>query len=86
MWPVLFKCVLYQYFILTNFMGILMLFVTVGTEPYETLQSVRPTDPLSVRLSARLSHGPFSLSSHHRIIMKFSGVITNDRSDVYAKV
>ena len=27
----------------------------------------------------------FSLCSHHGIIMKFSGVITNDRSDVYAK-
>ena len=29
---------------------------------------------------------PFSLCSHHGIIMKFSGVITNGRSDVYAKV
>ena len=29
---------------------------------------------------------PFSLCSHHGIIMKFSGLITNDRSDVYAKV
>ena len=29
---------------------------------------------------------PFSLCSHHGIIMKFSRVITNDRSDVYAKV
>ena len=28
---------------------------------------------------------PFWLCSHHRIIMKFSGVITNDRSDVHAK-
>ena len=28
---------------------------------------------------------PFSLCSHHRIIMKFSGVITNDKSDVHAK-
>ena len=27
----------------------------------------------------------FLLCSHHRIIMKFSGVITNDRSDVHAK-
>ena len=27
----------------------------------------------------------FWLCSHHRIIMKFSGVITNDRSDVHAK-
>ena len=28
---------------------------------------------------------PFSLCSHHRIIMKFSGVITNAKSDVHAK-
>ena len=28
---------------------------------------------------------PCWLCSHHRIIMKFSGVITNDRSDVHAK-
>ena len=28
---------------------------------------------------------PFWLCSHHRIIMKFSGVITNDRSDVHEK-
>ena len=28
---------------------------------------------------------PFSLCSHHRIIMKFSGVITIDKNDVHAK-
>ena len=39
---------------------------------------------LSVCLSVPFT--PFSLCSHHGIIMKFSGVITNDRSDVYAKV
>ena len=38
----------------------------------------------SVRLSVCLSVTPFSLCSHHRIIMKFS-VITNDLSDVHAK-
>ena len=45
--------------------------------------SVRPSGRLSVRPSVT----PFSLCSHrdHRIIMKFSGVITNDRSDVLAK-
>ena len=32
----------------------------------------------SVRPSVRLSVTPFLLCSHHRIIMKFSGVITND--------
>ena len=43
--------------------------------------SVRP----SVRLSVCLSVTPFSLCSYRRIIMKFSGVNTNDRSDVHAK-
>ena len=40
----------------------------------------------SVRLSVSvcLSVTPFWLSSHHRTIMKFSEVITNDRSDVRA--
>ena len=37
-------------------------------------------------LSVFLPVTPFSLCSHHGIIMKFSGVITNNRSDVYAKV
>ena len=40
---------------------------------------------LSVCLSVRPSVTPFWLCSHHRIIMKFSGVITSDRSDVHAK-
>ena len=40
---------------------------------------------LSVRLSVRPSVTPFLLCSHHRIIMKFSGVITNDQSKVHAK-
>ena len=39
----------------------------------------------SVCLSVRPSVTPFSPCSHHRIIMKFSGVITNDKSDVHAK-
>ena len=39
----------------------------------------------SVRPSVRLSVTPLWLCSHHCIIMKFSGVITNDRSDVHAK-
>ena len=49
-----------------------------------TLQMV-----ISVRLSAcpsvRPSVTPFWLCSHHRIIMKFSGVIINDQSKVRAK-
>ena len=35
--------------------------------------------------SVRLSVTPFWLCSHHRIIMKFSGVITNDQRKVHAK-
>ena len=40
---------------------------------------------LSVCLSVRLSVTPFWLCSHHRILMKFSGVITTDQSNVHAK-
>ena len=38
----------------------------------------------SVRLSVRPSVTPFWLCSHHRIIMKFSEVITSDKCDVHA--
>ena len=41
---------------------------------------------LSVCLSVCPSVTPFWLCSYQRIIMKFSGVITNDKSDVHAKV
>ena len=37
------------------------------------------------RLSVCPSVTPFWLCSHHRIIMKFSGVITNDQNKVHAK-
>ena len=40
---------------------------------------------LSVCLSVCPSATPFSLCSHHRIILKFSEVITNDQSKVHAK-
>ena len=49
------------------------------------VQSVRPSVRLSVRPSVRLSVTPFSPCSHHRIIIKFSGVITMVKSDVHAK-
>ena len=39
----------------------------------------------SVRPSVCPSVTPFSPCSHHRIIMKSSGVITDDKSDVHAK-
>ena len=47
--------------------------------------SVCPSVRLSICPSVRLSVTPFWLCSHHRIIMKFSGVITNDRRKVHAK-
>ena len=47
---------------------------------YGLAQSV----PLSVRLSICLFVIAFSLCSHHCIIMKFSEVITNDRSNFHA--
>ena len=40
---------------------------------------------MSVCPSVRLSVTPFWLCSHHRIILKFSGVITNDQRKVHAK-
>ena len=47
--------------------------------------SVPPSAHLSVCPSVRRSATPFWLCSHHRIIMKFSEVITDDRSDAHAK-
>ena len=49
------------------------------------VQSVRPSVRPSVRLSVCPSVTPFWLCSYQRIIMKFSGVITKDKSDVHAK-
>ena len=55
----------------------------------QCLANVRPSVCLSVRPSVRLSVclsvTPFWPCSHHRIIMKFSEVITFDKSDVHAK-
>ena len=47
--------------------------------------SVCPSVCPSVRLSVCPSVTPFWLCSHHRIIMKFSGVITLDQGKVHAK-
>ena len=44
-----------------------------------------PSVRLSVCLSVCLSVTPFWLCYHHRIIMKFSGVITNEQGKVHAK-
>ena len=57
-------------------------FLAATKQLYEWFSpSVRP----SVCLSVCPSVTPFWLCSHHRIIMKFSGVITSDRSDVHTK-
>ena len=61
--------------------GFRILFFSCDQAAIWLVQSVRP----SVCPSVRPSVTPFSPCSHHRIIMKFSGVITNDKSDVHAK-
>ena len=59
-----------------------LLFLAATKQLYDWFSpSVRP----SVRLSVRPSVTPFSPCSHHRIIIKFSGVITMVKSDVHAK-
>ena len=61
-------------------------FLAATKQLYEWFSpSVRPSVRPSVCLSVRLSVTPFWLCSHHPIIMKFSGVITSDKSDVHAK-
>ena len=52
---------------------------------FSVCPSVCPSVRPSVCPSVHLSVTPFWLCSHHRIIMKFSGVITNDRCKVHAK-
>ena len=62
-----------------------MIFLAATKQLYEWFSpSVRPSACLSVRPSVLLSVTPLSLCSHHRIIIKFSGVITIDRSDLHA--
>ena len=63
-----------------------VVFLAATKQLYEWFSpSVRPSVRPSVCLSVRLSVTPFWLCSHHPIIMKFSGVITSDKSDVHAK-
>ena len=67
-----------------------LLFLAATKQLYEWFSpsvclSVCVSVSLSVRPSVCTYVTPFWLCSHHRIIMKFSGVITNDRSDVHAK-
>ena len=66
--------------------GVVCVFLAATKQLYKWyFPSVRLSVCLSVCPSVRLSVTPFWLCSHHRIIMKFSGVITSDRSDVHAK-
>ena len=60
----------------------------LGTATWDPLFFLAVTKQLNDWFSPSvcLSVAPFSLCSHHHIIMKFSGVITMDRSDVHAKV
>ena len=68
--------------LLLLFFLLLIIFLAATKQLYEWyFLSVR----LSVRLSVCLSVTPFWLCSHHRIIMKFSGVITTDQGNVHAK-
>ena len=61
-------------------------FLAATKQLYEWFSpSVRLSVCPSVRPSVCLSVTPFWLCSHHPIIMKFSGVITSDKSDVHAK-
>ena len=63
-----------------------MLFLAATKQLYDWFSpSVCPSVCPSVRPSVRLSVTPFSPCSHHHIVMKLSGVITNDKSDVHAK-
>ena len=52
---------------------------------FSVCPSVRLSVCLSVRLPVCLSVTLFWLCSHHRIIMKCSGVITKDQGNVHAK-
>ena len=61
---------------------VFQIFLAATKQLYEWFS---PPVCLSVRLSVCLSVTPFSLCSHHCIILKFSGVITNHKSDVHAK-
>ena len=72
----------HQHFIFWEFFFIIhyvtFLFLAATKQFYEWFSP-------SVCLSVCLHVTPFWLCSHHRIVMKLSGVITNDRSDVHAK-
>ena len=85
---------LYEWFSPSARSSVCDIFLAATKQLYEWyFLSVCPSVRLSVCLSVRLSVcpsvcpsvTPFWLCSHHRIIMKFSGVITSDQGKVHAK-
>ena len=69
-----------------QFMALVCWFLAATKQLYEWyFLSVCPSVRLSVCPSVCPSVTPFWLCSHHRIIMKFSGVITLDQGKVHAK-
>ena len=62
-----------------------LVFLAATKQLYEWFSPSVCLSVCSVCLSVCPSVTPFWLCSHHRIIMKFSGVVTNDKSDVHAK-
>ena len=69
--------------ILETFLYSLMIFLAATKQLYKWY--FRLSVRLSVCPSVCLSVTPFWLCSHHRIIIKFSWVITNEKSKVHAK-
>ena len=80
-WPSFQMLILEKHFNLCSHM-----FLAATKQLYDWFSpSVCPSVRPSVRPSVCLSVTPFSPCSHHRFIMKFSGVITMVKSDVHAK-
>ena len=81
----MFFCMQYH-IILDHVMSETSKFLAATKQLYDWFSpSVCPSVRPSVRPSVCLSVTPFSPCSHHRFIMKFSGVITMVKSDVHAK-
>ena len=79
-------CMKWELILTTTPMGAIVIFIfSCDQAALQMVFSVRPSVRMSVRPSVCLSVTPFSPCSHHRIIMKFSGVITMVKSDVHAK-
>ena len=70
---------------ITQFLYVFTLFFSCDQAALWMVQSVCPSVRLSVRLSVCHTFLTMFPSSHHPIIIKFSGVITSDKSDLHAK-